>query len=117
MTDASTLAARYLEVWNSPDPRTAVGAVFAERARYVDPLVDVTGHEAIAATVAAAHAQFPGWRFRPTGRAEGHHDQVRFSWELGPEGDDAPVAGSDVVTVGPDGRIASVSGFLDRVPS
>ena len=114
MTDASQVLNRYLAVWNS---QADVGEVFTEQARYVDPLVDVTGHEAIAATVAAARAQFPGWTFRPLGTAEAHHDQVRFSWELGPDGGDAPVAGSDVVTVGRDGRIASVTGFLDRVPA
>ena len=119
MTDPQQLALRYLTVWNATEPealRSAVAEVFTEEARYVDPLVDVRGRDAIAATVSAAHEQFPGWTFRLAGSAEGHHDQVRFSWELGPDGGPAPVAGSDVVELDAAGRITSVSGFLDRVP-
>jgi hypothetical protein len=51
------------------------------------------------------------------GPVDGHHDQVRFSWELGPAGADAPVAGFDVAVVSDDGRIQTVLGFLDRVPA
>jgi hypothetical protein len=114
------LAERYLAAWNETDPaarRRAVADLFAEDARYVDPLADVTGRDALEATIAAVQQQFPGWTFRPAGPADGHHEQVRFSWELGPADADAPVAGSDVVVTGPDGRVRTVLGFLDRVPA
>ncbi|WP_332909962.1 hypothetical protein [Nocardia asteroides] len=54
--------------------------------------------------------------FRHTGTADAHHDQVRFTWELGPVGEPAPIAGFDVALIA-DGRIAKVYGFLDRVPA
>ncbi|GAB7110864.1 nuclear transport factor 2 family protein [Streptomyces phaeofaciens JCM 4814] len=113
--------ARYFEAWNAREPEAltkAVAAAWAVDGGYTDPLADVRGHERIAAVVTAAHAQFPGFVFRLTGRVDGHHDTARFSWELVNEADrSAPVAGSDVVTLDAQDRITSVLGFLDRVPA
>jgi hypothetical protein len=61
--------------------------------------------------------QFPGFVFRPVGPSDAHHDQVRFSWELGPAGQPAPIAGFDVAVLDGQGRIRTVLGFLDRVPT
>lgn len=125
--------ARCLEAWNAREPEALAEAVAAAWA--VDggctgpppeggPPADVRGHERIAAVVAAAHARFPGFVFRLTGRVDGHHDTARFSWEPvdgtggGPAGEGAaPVAGSDAVTLDAQDRITAVLGFLDRVPA
>ncbi|MGY1815767.1 nuclear transport factor 2 family protein [Blastococcus sp. SYSU D00820] len=120
MTASPDLADRYLAAWNETDPgarRAAVEALFRPDARYTDPLADARGRDAIEATIAAVQQQFPGFVFRLAGPADAHHDQVRFTWHLGPEGQEAPIVGSDVVLVDGDGRIATVLGFLDRVPS
>ena len=113
--------ARYFEAWNAGEPEElakAVAAAWTPDGSYTDPLADVTGHEGIAAVIAAAHEQFPGFSFRPAGPVDGHHDTARFSWELASETDgSAPVAGFDVVTLDEDGRIRTVLGFLDRVPA
>lgn len=78
----------------------------------------MSGHDGIAAVIAAAHEQFPGFVFRPTGAVDGHHDIARFGWELvGVADGSAPVAGFDVISLGDDGRIRTVHGFLDRVPA
>ncbi|MYR44261.1 nuclear transport factor 2 family protein [Streptomyces sp. SID5910] len=111
--------ARYFEAWNAgPDARAkAVAAAWTNDGGYTDPLADVRGHEQIAAVIAAAHEQFPGFSFRLSGTVDGHHGTARFSWELVSDTDgSAPVAGSDVVTLDEEGRIRSVYGFLDRVP-
>lgn len=113
--------ARYFEAWNTTEEGAlgkAVAAAFDEEATYTDPLVEVAGHEGLAAAIAGAHAQFPGFVFRALGEVDGHHDIARFGWELvsGADGT-APVAGFDVVRLGEDGRIRSVLGFLDRVPA
>ena len=117
--DTVTQVQRYIAAWNETEPqarRRAIAAVFTENARYVDPLVDVRGHDGIDAAIAAVHQQFPGWAFRLAGPVDAHHDQVRFTWGLGPEGEEPPVVGSDVAVTDGDGRFARVSGFLDRVP-
>jgi hypothetical protein len=48
---------------------------------------------------------------------DAHHDQLRFTWELGPAGQEAPVVGFDVAVVDGSGRIRTVLGLLDRVPT
>jgi len=113
--------ARYFEAWNAGEPEAlakAVAAAWSVEGTYTDPLATVTGHTEIAGLIAGAHAQFPGFAFRPLGTVDGHHDTARFSWELVSETDgSAPVAGFDVITLDADGRIRSVLGFLDRVPA
>ncbi|MGW2829445.1 nuclear transport factor 2 family protein [Streptomyces sp. NPDC001286] len=113
--------ARYFEAWNAAgeeEVAKAVAAAWAADGSYTDPLADVSGHEGIAAVITGAHAQFPGFAFRPVGTVDGHHDTARFAWELVSEADgSAPVAGFDVITLDADGRIRTVLGFLDRVPA
>ncbi|MFG3320608.1 nuclear transport factor 2 family protein [Streptomyces sp. NPDC048171] len=112
--------ARYFEAWNAaPETRAkAVAAAWTNDGGYTDPLADVRGHEQIAAVIAAAHEQFPGFVFRLSGAVDGHHDTARFSWELVSEADgSAPVAGFDVVRLDDEDRISAVFGFLDRVPA
>ena len=120
MTDFAALAGRYIDVWNATDPEARgrlVAEVWAEDARYVDPLVEAEGREQIAATIGAVQGQFPGYEFRLSGPVDGHHDQVRFGWELGPAGEPAPIAGFDVAVLDGRGRLRTVLGFLDRVPA
>jgi hypothetical protein len=124
MTDYQDVTASYLAIWNETDPAAREGLaaeLFTADVRYIDPLMDVEGVPALAAAIGAAQQQFPGWRFRSAGPADGHHHQVRFGWELGPADaagpDGAPVAGFDVAVLSDDGRISQVLGFLDRVPS
>ncbi|MET9038617.1 nuclear transport factor 2 family protein [Streptomyces mirabilis] len=113
--------ARYFEAWNATDRDAlakAVAAAWSTDGSYTDPLAEVHGHEGIAAVIAAAHEQFPGFSFRPAGPVDGHHDIARFGWELVNAADGtAPVAGFDVITLDGEDRIRSVHGFLDRVPT
>ncbi|MGW2813956.1 nuclear transport factor 2 family protein [Streptomyces sp. NPDC001415] len=116
-----TAVARYFEAWNADsaeDIAKAVAAAWTEGGTYTDPLAEVAGHKGVAAVIAGAHAQFPGFGFRLLGAVDGHHDVARFGWELVSVADgSAPVAGFDVITLAEDGRIRSVAGFLDRVPA
>ncbi|MFE9962773.1 nuclear transport factor 2 family protein [Streptomyces sp. NPDC005525] len=111
MTAYEDAVRRYFVAWNAAtaeDLAKAVAAAFTEDATYTDPLADVRGHDGLAAAI---------FEFKLTGTPDGHHDIVRFSWDLVSTADgSAPAAGSDVITLDDDGRISSVSGFLDRVP-
>ncbi|MGZ2355824.1 nuclear transport factor 2 family protein [Streptomyces sp. 372A] len=119
MTAYDDAVQRYLAAWNAgpEELEKAVAAAFTDDAAYTDPLVDVRGHEQLAAAIGGVRQQFPGFAFRPAGAVDGHHALVRFGWELVAPDGSAPVAGFDVATLAEDGRIASVSGFLDRVPT
>lgn len=120
MTAHQDAVQRYFTAWNTTGPEElekAVAAAFTEDATYTDPLADVRGHDGLVAAISGAHQQFPGFGFRLTGTPDAHHDLVRFTWDLvsGADGS-APAAGFDVIRLDGDGRISSVSGFLDRVP-
>nr|BFE75096.1 hypothetical protein GCM10020092_083970 [Actinoplanes digitatis] len=64
-----------------------------------------------------AQDRFPGLVFTPGGPVDAHHDQARFTWHLGPAGGEPLVVGFDVAEFGPDGRIRTVLGFIDRAPA
>ncbi|MDT5245664.1 MAG: hypothetical protein QOD36_3040 [Mycobacterium sp.] len=120
MTTYDDLAQRYIDTWNETDPsarRAAVEQLYTEDARYVDPMAAAEGREAIASMIGGVQEQFPDFTFRLAGPVDGHHDQARFGWELGPAGSPAPIVGFDVVTTDASGRIQTVLGFLDKVPA
>jgi hypothetical protein len=110
---------RYIACWNQADPglrRKLIDEVWARDASYTDPLGEAIGTEAIDATIAAVQEQFPGFSFTLLGPVDSHHHQARFTWGLGPDGVEPVVVGFDVAVAGDDGRLATVLGFLDKVP-
>lgn len=120
MSEFDELAQRYINTWNETDPaarRAAVDGLFSEDGRYVDPMAVAEGREAIAATIGAVQDQFPGFVFRLAGPVDAHHEQARFRWELGPDGQEAPIVGFDVAVTDGAGRLHTVLGFLDKVPA
>ncbi|GAA2692379.1 MULTISPECIES: nuclear transport factor 2 family protein [Nonomuraea] len=115
-----TLIERYVAAWNETDADArakAVAELWTEDATYTDPLADVAGHEGIAAVIAGAQGMFPGMVFSAGEVYDAHQDLARFTWHLGPEGEEPVVVGFDVVKLAEDGRIRQVFGFLDKVPS
>ncbi|WP_067171380.1 nuclear transport factor 2 family protein [Microtetraspora niveoalba] len=121
MSDFAATAERYIAAWNETDADArakAVAELWTEDGGYTDPLAAVTGHEGIAAVIAGAQQMFPGLVFTLGGAVDGHHDTMRFTWHLGPEGATEPVVvGFDVAVLSEDGRIRNVYGFLDKVPA
>jgi SnoaL-like domain len=119
MTDAETIATRYIACWNARDPqrrRDLLAALWTEDATYLDPLMRAEDRDGVGALIEGVQARFADFRFALTGRADGHADRLRFSWSLGPEGGEAVVEGTDFAELAADGRLRAVTGFLDRVP-
>jgi hypothetical protein len=120
MTDLTKQAEQYIAMWNEKDAaarRALIEQLWAPEGRYVDPLAAVAGREGIDGVVQAVQGQFPGMAFTLLGPVDAHHDQARFGWALGVPGEEAVVVGFDVIEVDADGRIATVLGFLDKVPA
>lgn len=114
------IVTRYLDTWNATDEAARAELLaqhWSEDCAYVDPLAEVQGREAVGMTIQAVHAQFPGFVFTSVGEVDAHHQQVRFQWGLGPDGEEPVVVGFDVVVVDADQRIRDVRGFLDKVPA
>jgi hypothetical protein len=118
MPAADTVVDRYIASWNERDAETRwalVAATFTEDAEYLDPLMGGHGLEEIDAMISIAQEQFPGHEFTLAGEPDRHSDRVRFSWLLAPAGEAAIAGGTDFAVLAADGRIRSVTGFLDTV--
>ncbi|HEY4068624.1 MAG TPA: nuclear transport factor 2 family protein [Burkholderiaceae bacterium] len=118
MSTPQEITDRYLAAWNETDAERRLALLrrqWSADARYVDPMASAAGVDEVHQLIGAVQARFPGFAFAQRGRADGHGAHVRFSWSLGPADIDAPIEGSDVVTVR-DGRIDGVIGFLDKIP-
>jgi hypothetical protein len=119
MPEVHELVDLYIATWNETDParrRELIERTWTEDGQYLDPLMAGEGQEEIDAMINAVQARFPGYQFRRTSEIDAHHDRVRFSWELGPDGDGALAGGLDVGVIA-DGRLRSITGFLDFAPS
>jgi hypothetical protein len=119
MPEVHEVVDRYIATWNETDParrRELIGRTWTEDGEYLDPLMAGEGQEGIDAMIEAVQARFPGYRFRRTSEIDAHHDRVRFSWELGPDGDAALAGGLDFGVIA-SGRLRSITGFLDFAPS
>jgi hypothetical protein len=121
MTDANAVVRRYVEIWNQPDGALraeAAAELLTEDCRFVDPLADVAGPDGLAAVIGGVHQQFPGHRIQPVGDVDTHHDVLRFTWELVPEGGgESVVIGTDVLSLTAEGLVGAISGFFDKVPA
>jgi len=109
----------YVASWNETDParrRAAVAQAWAETGRYRDPLMASDGHDGIDAMLAGVQAKFPGFVLKCTSKVDSHNDAVRFGWSLGPAAGPAVVEGVDFGILAADGRLASIVGFIDRMP-
>jgi hypothetical protein len=118
-TNAGKIANAYIAAWNETDParrRALIGEGWTEDAAYVDPLMSGKGRDQIDEMIAGVQSRFPGFRFALVGQADGHGEHVRFSWSLGPKGDEEMIKGTDFAVVEA-GRLQKVTGFLDKVPA
>ncbi|MBK3775382.1 nuclear transport factor 2 family protein [Azospirillum brasilense] len=119
MTNAAHVAQSYIAVWNETDPDRRLALLvehWSNDAHYLDPMVQANGHAGVNALISAMQQRFPNCRFILQGTPDGHNGRVRFSWSLVPAGAEPIAGGTDFIRLAADGRIRSVTGFLDRVP-
>ncbi|HEV7308507.1 nuclear transport factor 2 family protein [Ensifer sp.] len=118
MHDFNAIARAYIAAWNATDVASRAALIekaFTANVSYRDPIMQGDGHAGVDALVAGVQSQFPGFRFTLKGEADGFADTIRFSWALGPEGVPSVIEGTDVGEI-ENGRLTSVTGFLDKVP-
>jgi hypothetical protein len=118
MTNVQSIVDGYIAIWNETDQarrQQLISQIWTEDASYSDPMAQVEGHSGIDALVMGVHQQFPQSEFRRSSEIDAHHNCIRFSWELAPRGGEAFAGGIDVGLIR-DGKLQSITGFLDFVP-
>ena len=116
MADVATVVERYIAMWNETDPerrRSIIAEAWTDDATYLDPGMAGDGPDGIDAMVAGVQERFPGHRFELSAGPDAHHDRVRFSWHLVADGGGPIATGHDFATLSDDGRLRSVTGFLE----
>lgn len=121
MSTVNEIVAGYIAAWNETDAgrrRDIIARTWSEEGSYLDADRAGTGHTGIDAMIAAVQEHFPGYRFRLSSGIEAHHDRVRFSWIAGGT-EQAPLFfdGTDFAMLAEDGRLRTVTGFTDAMPS
>jgi hypothetical protein len=121
MSDVTATTELYLSLWNEISGEARLQAIketFTSDVTYTDPLADVAGHDGIDALIAGVQSQFSGFTFKLLDGVDTNHNIARFKWELVPVGGGESIAiGSDLAVFSEDGKIRSIHGFLDKVPS
>ena len=123
MSSLESLVDRYVAVWNEPDAdrrRRGIAALWVEDGAHFTPSLEARGYEALEARVTSAHDRLvrsEGYVFSAKNVA-GHHDTVKFNWEMRPAGG-GPVAalGFDFFVLAEDGRIRVDYQFLEPTPA
>lgn len=111
-------AQRYVEFWNTDDAaelQRLAARTFAADVSYHAPI----GVLARTGALIGFRNQFaqhqPGYLFRDRVEPAVHHDRARLQWELVVDGQTF-ATGTDVLELDDDGRITSITGFLDQAP-
>jgi len=121
MSNANELVVNYIAAWNEADAprrRELVKKTWTDSGSYVDAHRRGDGHAAIDAMIEKAQRQFPGYRIRLVSKIEAYNGYIRFSWAAGGT-EQAPLylGGTDFAIAAADGRLQSVTGFVDAAPA
>jgi hypothetical protein len=109
----------YVRFWNADteqEQRRLAAAAFVDGVEYRAPVGVLQGAEALMdfRNQFVAHMGTAALRLRE--RPQVHHDRARLQWEIVTGGSTSFATGTDVVQLDEDGRIRSITAFLDRAP-
>jgi hypothetical protein len=121
VTNVCELVHRYVALWNEEDDearRRQIAALWTEDAVYTDPVVTMTGHEAIEALITTARSEFSGYALRLLTEVDAHHNVARFACEVvPPDGGHPALISWDLAVASDDGKLRYVYDFIDVVAS
>jgi len=120
MSNAESIAQRYVHIWNETDPdarRAEVAALWIEDGTHYVRQREVRGHADLEVRVATSHQTNVverKFQFEVAGGIEQLRDMVRFNWRMVPKAGGAVAAtGLIVLLLAHDGRIRTDYQFID----
>jgi hypothetical protein len=121
MVDPNELIDRYVSLWNEPDPdsrRRLIAELWAPRGANFTASSEFHDYEELYGRVTEAYEKFVGsgeFRFRSMNNAAGHHNTLKFNWEMvGAEDEKVASLGLEVLALDNDGRILSDHQFIEQ---
>ncbi|HEX4204757.1 MAG TPA: hypothetical protein VHZ51_11310 [Ktedonobacteraceae bacterium] len=114
MNEITQLVDHYVAIWHEPDAdaeqrRRGVAQLWAKDGVQFTQSREIRGHKSLEERVKAAHEEFVktgGFLFRRLGDVQGHHNALKFNWEMVPAGGgDVAATGTIFLLLSDDGRI------------
>ena len=110
----------YNAAWNERDParvRDHLELAVAEGVVFADPDNRTEGIDELEAMIRKARVDLPEAEYGADSQVDGGHDlRYRLHWRVLRGADDAPVVGTDIITIDATGRITRIDGFFDDLP-
>jgi len=119
-TNTTTVVDNYLASLNEQDAakrQQLVAHAWATDGSFVDPLIQVAGHDQLAAIAPMVATKYPGHTFRRSSGIDSHNGLVRFGWEFVGADGNVVLAGIDVGELAADGRLQRIVGFFGPLPA
>ncbi|MCF6521742.1 nuclear transport factor 2 family protein [Streptomyces sp. JJ36] len=112
---------QYVRFWNAgteEEQRRLAAAAFTDDVEYRAQIGVLSGAQALMDFRNQFADHMGTVALRPRRQPEVHHDRARFQWEIltGDGAGESFATGTDVLQFEEDGRISSVTVFLDRAP-
>jgi len=110
----------YMAAWNEADAairQNLLEQCWADSGVYIDPNVELAGHEQLSQYIAKVQATRPGARIEFVSGIDLHHNVVRFLWRrVHPDGTFGDTS-IDFGEIGPDRRLIRIVGFFGAAPA
>jgi hypothetical protein len=110
---------RYVRFWNTGTPEEQhriASETFTDGIQYHAPVGILDGWQALIDFRDQFAEHMGTVAFRCREEPQIHHDRAKLLWEIQVRGGEPFAAGTDVLVFDTNGRISSVSAFLDRAP-
>ena len=117
--DPTPMLQRYVAFWNADtaeDQRRIAADVFVDGIEYHALPGVMSGIDAMIDFRSEFTAHMGPVNYRARSAPDHHHDRARLRWEIVLADGTSFATGTDVMSLAPDGRITSVTVFLDRAP-
>jgi hypothetical protein len=112
MIDINKLVNDYVSVWNESDTgirQKKITELWAKGGFHFTQSIESHGYAEIEDRITKAHEKLVktgGFIFKSLGNADGHHNTVKFNWEM------IPATGGDTLTIGFDFLILDDNGRI-----
>ena len=116
--DLTIIIDTHLAAYCEPDANRRaelVATAWSPDGSLIDPPLDGTGHEAIAALTDTVLQHYPDHFFRRTTAVDAHHGFARYGWAMVAADGSTTLTGTDVASVGDDGRLTRIVGFFGEL--